>query len=1097
MITCHAITVILVVRTHAFNMKKLLNDLVQTNIYNTIDLVVLDSSGSNFSPILEKVSSQIFIRNIQVHEVDIVTRMDEFIQNARHEIVILMLDVDFFNIKTLKQGFSLLENETVGSVGIINNDQDNISIVEECNIDCMWGAPAGLKTKSDITNSSSTNNVVYDNILLPKKYILSTPIIICKRKLLLALGGLSNNLEHHQIGEDLCLRMQNELHKENKYIIASNNKQLNQGYSIQATVKKSKENHEEVSIIIPIYNALSDVKNCLHSVIKCRDDTFNIKIILVNDCSNTDTSDWLKEFSNSHEYVTLVNNRCNLGYTKSINKGISVSNSEFVVLLNSDTEVTTNWISGLFQCITSDEKIGIVGPLSNAASWQSIPFVKNKEQTDFIINSLPYNISANIIAKMLNQISHKDYPRFSIINGFCMMIRREVFNKIGLFDEINFPLGYGEENDFCIRAHNSGYTLAIADNVYVYHAKSKSFGKSTRTELVKSGSDALKKKHGHNKYINIVTKLEQESRQLDGIRRNILSRVNAYKKSNTHSTLSYDLAGSPVLLKPKPVYMKKGFDITENISGPAITLEYDGPSCIQHGDTLLSIGVHLHLYHIDMIEEFIVWLSNIQNSYNLYISVVRDEIVSFVQSIFTSRLSNANVHVSCFPNRGRDIAPFIAGFSDDLLQNDLICHIHTKKSIHNFEKADWRRQLLTSLLGSKRIVSNILELFKRNPHLGMLFPEYHHSLKNQISWGTNFSLCQKLSNLLDFKICEKEMVLFPAGSMFWVRRDAIIDLLSKGFAFSAFEPEANQIDGTLAHAFERLFGEIVYKNNYDILQVKSRKPHNLVHYYSNSWPYTIEKDINNLDSQRKRYCKLKTDAKKDVVVYSAISGDYDRPVLHEYLDCEIDYYLFSDTIRNPPFPWKPMEMPYISHRRVLNARFIKTHPHKYFKDYSLAIWIDANIIIKQSLIPFIDLARSHPNSLVFGIPHPVRKCIYQESKAVILSKKAKEEIVSKQIQRYKISNYPHNYGLIETNFIMFNLSSPIIHRVLDDWWHEIENYSHRDQLSLNYILWKYSVPWIPIFSEKFSTRDSSCFATLGHGSNSGYSLHKIITRTDE
>ncbi|TAF38017.1 MAG: hypothetical protein EAZ66_06725 [Alphaproteobacteria bacterium] len=75
------------------------------------------------------------------------------------------------------------------------------------------------------------------------------------------------------------------------------------------------------------------------------------------------------------------------------------------------------------------------------------------------------------------------------------MIKRAVLEAIGWLDEESFPYGYGEENDFSIRARKAGFKLAIADNAYVYHSKSKSFGHERRQELSKQGSTAFKQKH--------------------------------------------------------------------------------------------------------------------------------------------------------------------------------------------------------------------------------------------------------------------------------------------------------------------------------------------------------------------------------------------------------------------------------------------------------------------------------------------------------------------------------------------------------------------------------------------------------------------------
>src|SRR5690606_14934617 len=76
----------------------------------------------------------------------------------------------------------------------------------------------------------------------------------------------------------------------------------------------------------------------------------------------------------------------------------------------------------------------------------------------------------------------------------CMAVRREVFDEMGVFDDASFPRGYGEENDFCLRAAAAGFVGAVALDTYVFHAKSRSYGPTLRAELVRAAGDALRRK---------------------------------------------------------------------------------------------------------------------------------------------------------------------------------------------------------------------------------------------------------------------------------------------------------------------------------------------------------------------------------------------------------------------------------------------------------------------------------------------------------------------------------------------------------------------------------------------------------------------------
>lgn len=246
-----------------------------------------------------------------------------------------------------------------------------------------------------------------------------------------------------------------------------------------------------VDIIIPVFNALDDVKRCLYSVISTINK--NCRVIIINDGSDRFTKDWLQRFVACHRSVSLINNEKNLGYTRSINIGMHLSCADSVVILNSDTIVTPNWIERLLACAYSSPSIGIVGPLSNAASWQSVPQLFDGQS--FAVNNLPDGAGPSQMAQIVSDYSAKIYPRVSVINGFCFFIKRSVINTIGYFDEEFFPVGYGEENDYCIRAAAAGFELAVADDCYVFHAKSRSFGHGARRKLSAEASEKLRKKY--------------------------------------------------------------------------------------------------------------------------------------------------------------------------------------------------------------------------------------------------------------------------------------------------------------------------------------------------------------------------------------------------------------------------------------------------------------------------------------------------------------------------------------------------------------------------------------------------------------------------
>ena len=248
-----------------------------------------------------------------------------------------------------------------------------------------------------------------------------------------------------------------------------------------------------VDIVVCVHNALDDVQRCLQSVVRYALQPYHL--IVIDDGSATETQQYLEDFSES-QGVTLIRNEQAQGYTLAANIGLRASTGDYVILLNSDTIVTPRWLDRLVNCAETDPKIGIVGPLSNTASWQSVPEIFDAEG-DWADNVLPEALPINEMARRVAVASDRIFPRVPFLNGFCLMIKRALIEEIGYFDDETFGAGYGEENDYCIRTVRADWDLAIADDVYIYHAQSKSYSTERRIELAKMADAALIEKHGH------------------------------------------------------------------------------------------------------------------------------------------------------------------------------------------------------------------------------------------------------------------------------------------------------------------------------------------------------------------------------------------------------------------------------------------------------------------------------------------------------------------------------------------------------------------------------------------------------------------------
>jgi GT2 family glycosyltransferase len=263
-----------------------------------------------------------------------------------------------------------------------------------------------------------------------------------------------------------------------------------------------------VDIVVCVHNALRATMECLQSVAASRDEKSH-RILIVDDGSEEETASWLSTFAKQNANVRLIRNEKALGYTKAANIGLRASDGDLVILLNSDTIVAKPWIEKLLDAVVSNPDAGITGPLSSAASHQSIPDSKSTAQQT-AVNDMPPGYDVEKMNRWCEANAPADFlPRVPLVHGFCFAITREVISKIGYLDEEGFPHGYGEENDYCFRAANAGFSLAIATHTYVFHEKSQSYQSERRQMLTKAGNQKIRELHTDQRVVRAIESMQQ------------------------------------------------------------------------------------------------------------------------------------------------------------------------------------------------------------------------------------------------------------------------------------------------------------------------------------------------------------------------------------------------------------------------------------------------------------------------------------------------------------------------------------------------------------------------------------------------------------
>ena len=221
-----------------------------------------------------------------------------------------------------------------------------------------------------------------------------------------------------------------------------------------------------------------------------------------------------------------------------------------------------------------------------------------------------------------------------------------------------------------------------------------------------------------------------------------------------------------------------------------------------------SVAVHVHVFYPEMFPQILDALANIPVPYDLYVSVphgLEDKVGSALETSAAGLRKGVKV-LPC-PNRGRDIAPMLCLFGKCLAGYDYVAHFHTKKSLHVIDRRGWLDHILARLLGGPELVSAIFELLGHG--YGMVaHDDYLPVPEDPTGWMHNLAYAEDLvvRSGLDVDLRrDYTPISFPQGSMFWARTDFLRRFFELSLTFDDFPAEPVGVDGTIAHALERMF----------------------------------------------------------------------------------------------------------------------------------------------------------------------------------------------------------------------------------------------------------------------------------------------------
>jgi len=204
--------------------------------------------------------------------------------------------------------------------------------------------------------------------------------------------------------------------------------------------------HEMTSIIIPTCDGWENLSACVESIERCTPEPYEL-IIVDNGSTGQDTLTWLGQLSD----VKVIRNDTNRGFAAACNQGLAVARGQYLCLLNDDTEVTPGWLTRLIGTLKRYPDVGIVGPMTDCASG-------------------PQGVQPGYDVRE-HWGQSDDTER---LVGFCLLMRREVYDQIGPMDE-RYGLGNFDEDDYEVTARLAGWHLRMVRDVWIHHKGSQTF----------------------------------------------------------------------------------------------------------------------------------------------------------------------------------------------------------------------------------------------------------------------------------------------------------------------------------------------------------------------------------------------------------------------------------------------------------------------------------------------------------------------------------------------------------------------------------------------------------------------------------------------
>ncbi|WP_137024835.1 rhamnan synthesis F family protein [Synechococcus sp. UW179A] len=225
---------------------------------------------------------------------------------------------------------------------------------------------------------------------------------------------------------------------------------------------------------------------------------------------------------------------------------------------------------------------------------------------------------------------------------------------------------------------------------------------------------------------------------------------------------------------------------------------------------LPKLAVHLHIHYVETLPILLnaldhcrdglhntrIWISTTSSAKAEAIEEILERIFHFEPT------TTAELRVC--PNHGRNFGPLLHHLWPEFKQEELLLHLHGKRSLETDLGDAWLIQLLKQLLPDGQTLKALRQRFNQDPSLGLLMPQTPQLIRPYMNWGNNFELANQLSKPMAGCLHRDAVLMFPAGGMFWVRPAALQPLATCLNTMGSLPPEPLPVDGSSLHAIERL-----------------------------------------------------------------------------------------------------------------------------------------------------------------------------------------------------------------------------------------------------------------------------------------------------